>query len=182
MYYTNTALHRRPPRMAMDIFKSLPEGTRVQLIEDKIVMEPAPVFLHQDIAADIYIAICLSVKQRDLGKVVFAPVDVYLDRKNAFQPDIIYISRERMGIIGKKGLYGAPDLIVEILSPSTSRYDRRDKKNVYERSGVKEYWLVDPATCIVQGYRLINEVFHALPPAKNVIRSVLLGDEFWFSC
>jgi len=72
-----------------------------------------------------------------LGTVRYAPYDVYLDDKNAFQPDILFVRKENMHLIEEDGLYGAPDLVIEILSPSNSKYDLKVKKEVYERYGVK---------------------------------------------
>jgi Uma2 family endonuclease len=92
------------------------------------------------------------VRERDLGKVLDAPVDVILDEENVVQPDIIFIVREHLGIVQKRGIMGSPDLVVEILSPSSIYEDRYKKKALYERFGIPEYWIVDPA------YRTI-EVF-----------------------
>lgn len=179
----NTPAYPYPPapQTAKDIFEGLPEGTRAQLIENMIVMEPAPAFLHQDISAQLAVAIYNFVKQRGLGKLLYAPINVYLDDENAFQPDILYISRERLSIIKKNGIYGAPDLIVEIISPATSQFDWHDKKRMYERNAVKEYWLVNPGSGMVQGYKLVKKAFQALPPAKGALSSVLLGAKFEFN-
>lgn len=121
------------------------------------------------------------VRSGRLGEVLAAPFDVYLGKRNAFQPDLIFVSRDRLHLIKDKAMHGAPDLVVEIRSPSTCRYDREDKKLVYERNGVKEYWLVDPETFGAQGFQLIGGVFEALPPAYGKIRSSLLQTEFEFS-
>lgn len=80
----------------------------------------------------------------------------------------------------ENGFHGAPDLVVEMLSPSTAKYDREDKMRVYARAGVKEYWLVNPQTHGVQGYRLGEGGFEALPPAAGVLESALLGGSFRF--
>jgi Uma2 family endonuclease len=78
-----------------------------------------------------------------LGKVFFSPIDVYLNDKNVFQPDIIFVSKDRSEIIDwKKGIMGAPDLVIEVLSKGNEKYDLTEKKIVYEVSGVKEYWLL----------------------------------------
>lgn len=174
-------LTKPAPRTPMDIFKSLPEGTRVQLIEDVIMMEPCPAYSHQNMLLEILMPIANFIRSHRLGKVLFAPFDVYLDQENVFRPDMFFISRERLHLIKKNGLHGAPDLVAEVLSPSTSRYDRKDKKRVYEHSGVKEYWIIDPDTHMVQGFRLIDDIFKAFPSARGMIRSALLQAEFEFS-
>src|SRR5699024_2227916 len=140
----STDVITKPPRTMMGVFRSLPEGKLVQLIENNIVMSPAPKFQHQKILGDIYFQLQKFIKDKELGQVVMAPVDVYLGDKNAFQPDILFISNERKSRIEEDGLHGAPDLVIEILSPSTAKYDLEEKKDIYERFGVKEYWIVEP--------------------------------------
>ena len=84
------------------------------------------------------------VGDRKLGKVYYSPIDVVLSRHNVVQPDILFISRERLGIIKEACIRGAPDLVIEILSPSTEEWDRIIKRQIYGRYGVREYWIVDP--------------------------------------
>lgn len=165
----------------LEVFKSLPEGTLVQLIENKIIMSPSPIVRHQRISNDINVQLYNFVKQNQLGDVLDAPLDVYLDEQNVFQPDIIFISKVNRGIIQEDGfINGAPDLIIELLSPSTAKYDLNQKKDVYERSGVKEYWIVDPGNKEVQGYFLEERSFGEPIIAKSVIHSRLLDHEFTF--
>lgn len=168
------------PRTGMEVFKSLPEGTRVQLIENMIVMEPAPAYAHQGIAGKLYREIAGFAEKNKLGEVLHAPFDVYLDQENVFQPDILFVAAERLKMIRPNGLYGAPDLVAEILSPATRQYDREEKMQVYERCGVKEYWLIDPDTREARGYQLERSSFKALPFTKSLIHSVLLAAEFHF--
>lgn len=166
---------------AMAAFKDLPEGTRAQLIGNMLLTEPSPSYAHQHLLLEVLLPVADFVRSGRLGEVLFAPFDVYLDKHNAFQPDLIFVSRDRLHLINNKAMHGAPDLVVEILSPSTCRYDREDKKLVYERNGVKEYWLVDPETCGTQGFQLVGGVFETLPTAYGKILSPLLQTEFEFS-
>lgn len=166
--------HSRIPISTLDVFKRLPEGTRAQVIEDHLLMEPAPLFMHQDVLAIISFELYQFVNFHQLGKVVFAPVDVYLDKENVFQPDLVYISNRNSHIIKRKGLYGVPDLAVEILSDSTQKYDREIKKKVYERHGLKEYWLVNPDNRLAEGFQLINGAFRPLPSKTGLLQSRLL--------
>jgi len=131
-------------------YRELPEGSPYQLIEGELVMSPAPKPMHQIVSGNLFKI--LSKFTEGKGILLYAPVDVYLDEENAFQPDLIFISNERKDILKEDGVYGAPDLVVEILSPSTAYYDLRKKKEVYERSGVKEYWIVDPEMKTVEVY------------------------------
>lgn len=164
----------QPPRTMMEVFKSLPEGTRVQLIENNLVMSPAPLFRHQVIIDLIYPKLSIFVRRKKLGIAVTANTDVYLDRKNAYQPDILFISNERMHLIKEDGLYGAPDLVIEILSPSTAKYDQQKKKDVYERNGVQEYWIVDPKDNSTIGYSLQQGKYKVIFEGTGKIESQLL--------
>jgi len=152
----------RPPRTGMEAFKLMPEGTYCQLINDVLIMSPAPTTQHARIQGKIYSMINNHVLQNQIGEVYFAPVDVYLDTKNAFQPDIFYISNERKDIIKENGIYGPPDLVIEILSEGTRKTDLIKKKNVYEATGVKEYWVADPDTKWCEGFILENELYKSL--------------------
>lgn len=125
-------------------YKSLPEGAPYQLIEGELIMTLAPNPLHQMFSGNLFKKISRFVDEKGLGIVLYSPVDVYLDSENVYQPDIVFISKEQQGIIKDDGIHGAPGMIIEILSPSTAYYDMKKKYKVYERSAVKEYWIVDP--------------------------------------
>ena len=125
-------------------YKLLPEGAPYQLIEGELIMTPAPNPRHQIISANIFKRLSQFTDEKQAGMALYSPVDVYLEEENAFQPDIVFISKMRQDIIKQDGIYGAPDMVIEILSPSTAYYDIKKKFKVYERYGVKEYWIVDP--------------------------------------
>ena len=165
----------KPPRTMMEVFNSLPEGTLVQLIENNIVMSPPPLDRHQVLAGEIYSEILQFVKKNKSGAVRIAPYDVFLDRKNAFQPDICFISNDKLHLIEENGLHGAPDLVIEILSPGTARYDLYDKKDVYERCRVKELWLVDPADKSAIGYWLNNDEYQEFFKGNGLIELKLIN-------
>jgi Uma2 family endonuclease len=152
----------QPPRTMLEVFKSLPEGTLVQLIENNIVMSPAPLTRHQSISIELSSELFYYVRSNKIGKVFSAPFDVHLDNNNIFQPDICFIGNEKLPLLKKDGFYGAPDLIIEILSPGTAKYDLVDKKDVYEHSGVSELWFIDPADNSVTGYSLVNNTFQPI--------------------
>jgi Uma2 family endonuclease len=122
----------------------LPEGTLAELIDGEIVMSPSPTRVHQHISRILSVELEIYIRAHGTGVMYFAPIDVHLSRQYVFQPDIIYVSRERaLDILGDV-VRGAPDLVIEILSPSTGYYDLTKKRDAYERFGVKEYWIVDP--------------------------------------
>lgn len=127
-----------------EIFLNLPEETPCQLIAGEIVMSPSPVPLHQAIIMELSFQLLRFVKAKKTGQVFVAPLDVSLDENNIFQPDILFIHKDNASIIGEKMIEGAPDLVVEVLSPSSAYHDLRTKFRIYEQAGVQEYWIVDP--------------------------------------
>ena len=137
---------------AKDYF-NLPEGSPYQLIEGELIMTPSPYTVHQAISRNLEMIIANYVKKNKSGYVYDAPIDVYLDNKNAYQPDIIFISNGNKDIIKKTGIDGAPDLVIEILSESNAYYDKKVKKMVYERSGVAEYIIINPKTKSIDVFR-----------------------------
>ncbi|MCW3107729.1 MAG: Uma2 family endonuclease [Segetibacter sp.] len=151
----------KPPRTGMEAFELMPEGTLCQLINDVLVMSPAPTTPHARVQRKIFSVLNNYIEERQLGEVFFAPVDVYLNRKNAYQPAIFFVSGDRKNIIERKGISGAPDLVVEILSEDRN-YDLNKKKVVYEQTGVTEYWVVDPDTKWCEGFILENGAYKSL--------------------
>ncbi|MFT4154377.1 Uma2 family endonuclease [Parafilimonas sp.] len=143
------------PRTIKQVFDMLPEGTLAQLIKNNIVMSPAPTEAHQRMLMFLSTEINIYVRKNKLGRVYAAPIDVELNDHNVYQPDLVFISEENAGIIHQKRIYGAPGMVIEILSPGTEQYDKNEKRKVYEASGVREYILVDirqimpSATCYI---------------------------------
>ena len=114
----------------------------------------APSPAHQNASMEITTAMNVFIKAKQLGKLFAAPIDVFFDISNNTQPDILFIKKERDFIITRNGIEGAPDLIVEILSPSTFKIDRTDKMALYLQFGVPEYWIVDPKNQSIEVYVL----------------------------
>lgn len=164
--------YTKPLQTLLEIFESLPEGTLAQLINNQIVMSPAPSDAHQKVLDKIYRRLGDFVENNSLGETRTAPYDVYLNRRNVYQPDISFIANENTHKIQPNGFHGAPDLVIEILSPATWRFDKEDKKDEYERSGVKEYWMVEPLDKSTEGFRLVGDEFQPLPaePGKLFIQ------------
>ena len=134
------------PKTIFEVWESLPEGTLCQLINNNIVMSPAPKQIHQFILGRIYFQLSKSIEENNNGIVYLSPFDIHFSKRNILQPDIVFISNSNLHLIEEKGLIGVPDIIVEILSPSTAHYDEGDKRAIYEQYGVKEYCMVDPTT------------------------------------
>lgn len=160
----------KPPRTGMEAFELMPEGTFCQLVNDVLIMSPAPTPNHQLASGIIYEEISKFVRGQKLGKVFYSPIDVYLNHKNVFQPEIIFISQDRSEIINwEKGIRGAPDLVIEDLSKGNEKYDLTEKKTVYEVSGVKEYWVVDPTSKWCEGFILENGVYKSVGEGKGTL-------------
>jgi len=138
-------------------YKLLPAGAPYQLIEGELVMTPSPTTFHQIISANLFKAIAKFVDGKKTGIALYSPIDVYLGDENALQPDIVFISKQLQEIIEDDGIHGAPDMIIEILSPSTAYYDIKKKYKIYEKSGVKEYWIVDPEMKSVELFTLAEQ-------------------------
>ena len=131
-------------------YKSLTASTdqRYELIDGELYMAPAPTVTHQLVSGNLEFLLARHVRATRCGRVLHAPLDVVLGKgplRNVVQPDILFISNERANIVTQAEIVGAPDLIVEILSPGSVERDRGQKKTLYARNGVREYWIVDPA-------------------------------------
>ncbi len=128
-------------------YLNIPGDDRYELINGEFILVSAPNRAHQTASVKLVSRMDPFVESRELGWVFHAPFEVALtdpEGINIIQPDIIFVSKEREHIITPANIQGAPDLIVEILSPSTGRRDRTAKRDLYARHGVGEYWLADP--------------------------------------
>lgn len=155
----------------------LEEGAPFQLINYDLVMSPSPIPAHQAISVKLVQAISNFLDSKnDNGFLAHAPADVKFDDGNVLQPDILYISEERKAEIVKDIIQGAPDLIIEILSPSNAYYDLRQKKDLYEKYGVKEYIIVDPIAKDADVYVLKDGVYylHQKAQKNETLNSLLL--------
>jgi len=140
-------------------YRELPEGPPYsQLIEGDLVMSPSPDLFHQDILLSLARIIGNYLETNPLGKVAIAPSDVCLTDLNVYQPDFYFVSNARKSILTEQGAEGAPDLVVEILSPKTARFDKGIKREIYARTGVRELWIIDPVLRQIQVCRLSESV------------------------
>jgi len=127
-----------------------------ELINGELVMSPAPSLIHQIILSNLNDVLKSYAKQTD-AFTLFSPVDVFFDTRNVFQPDLFFIKKENRSILSERGIEGAPDLVVEIISPSNSYKDRYEKKIAYQKFGVKEYWIIDPGNKTLEIYTSTQE-------------------------
>jgi Uma2 family endonuclease len=129
------------------------DGHRHELIDGEHIVTPSPSRRHQVVSWRLSRWIGNFLEDNPIGEALAAPFDVVLTREDVVQPDLMFVSSDRSGIWADKNVQGAPDLVIEILSEGTRDRDETRKLNLYERFGVREYWLVDPVPETAQLYR-----------------------------
>ena len=167
-----------PGTVTYDDYAQLPEGAPYQLIEGKLIHSPARTPQHQIILVNVAADLHQFARKHQAGRVYLGPIDVFLGPRNTPQPDVIFIRAERLHIIGDKKIEGAPDIVVEVLSPKTAYYDLKKKKKIYEAAGVPEYWIVDPIERSVEVFALEDGayvLFHRVE-GEGVVRSKVLPE------
>jgi Uma2 family endonuclease len=138
------------------------DGLRHEIIGGEHYVTASPVTRHQRILLNLSHLVQTYLDTHPIGSLFFAPVDVLLSETDVVVPDLIYVSNARASVVTAKNVQGAPDLVVEILSPSTRPRDERLKRDLYEREGVQEYWIIDPDRHVVVVYRRAGARFE--PP------------------
>ena len=134
-----------PVKFTVDDLDNFPhDGKRREIIEGELYVSPSPSRHHQRILRRLSVATDIYLQKNPVGEVFFAPFDVRFSLNDGVQPDLIYISDERSEFLTERGVYGSPDWVVEILSPSNREYDLQTKKRLYQRYGVQLYWVIDP--------------------------------------
>jgi Uma2 family endonuclease len=150
-----------PRKLTYEDYLLIPEdGRRHEIFDGEHYVTAAPFVRHQRVSSRLHSSLEPWVFERDLGVVLAAPVDVLLSPHDIAQPDLLFISKERRGLLTEANVQGAPDLVVEILSGSTRGRDERLKHERYERFGVQEYWLVDPERGSIRIFRRQGDRFH----------------------
>lgn len=154
----------------------MPEDRRYELIDGDFFMVPAPATYHQRVSAKIQYRLTRYVEDHDLGVVFNAPTDVVFSDEDVIQPDLFFISHERKGIIKPENIRGAPDLVIEILSPSTAERDLVVKKRLYAKFAVHEYWIVSPEQKTIEVMSWSEEGFKTVQvyPLEGTLKSPLL--------
>ncbi len=138
-------------RWTYNDYANLPDdGHRYEIINGILYMAPSPSWSHQRIVGEIFAHLRTHIKLAGLGQVFMAPLDVELADNTVFQPDIVVLLNESLGKLKGHHIVGAPDLVVEIASPSSSTYDRHNKLQAYARAAIPEYWIVDPVAHTVE--------------------------------
>ncbi len=156
------AAHPKVRFLASDIWDTPEDGNRYEVIDGELYMTPPPVTRHQGGAGQLYGYVWTYLQQHPIGRIFFAPIGLVLDEENGLQPDLVYVSHERKTIITEKGIEGSPDLVVEVLSPSTSARDRGIKMRRYAAAGIPNYWILDPKFGALEPYRLGEQGYELL--------------------
>ena len=175
---THVATAQPAVKLTYEDYCAAPADNRYELLGGELIMVPAPNIKHQTVQVKLTTRLGLFIEGRALGTLLTAPCDVFLSDSNVVQPDLLFVSREREHLLsdGEK-VRGAPDLVVEILSPSTADKDRGSKRELYGRHGVAEYWLVDPIAETVSIHRQRGGVLAAADTFSRgqTLRSPLLA-------
>ena len=163
-------------RWTYEEYARLDDEQRYEIIDGELLMAPAPDIPHQEWLGELYERMVAHVKSHRLGKVYFAPVDVVLTADNVVQPDLIFIANGNLSILKTRGVFGAPDLLVELISPPSVRRDRYVKKALYARFGVKEYWIAEPGNKALEIWTLRNQQFdlHCMIEERGKVTSLVL--------
>lgn len=155
-------MERHPPDKlwTYDDLLALPastDGRRYEILDGILVVSPAPGTKHQRVLGNLYTMFRRTLHDTRIAEVFVAPFDVVLSTTRVAEPDLVIIAAHRRGILERRGVAGAPDLVIEILSPSNTKHDLVTKRRMYARSGIREYWIVDPQAEAVEVLALIDD-------------------------
>ena len=146
------------PRLTYQDYADLEGDDRYELMDGELILAPSPNMDHQEMVTKLGTSFSMFVMERELGQIYFSPTDVVFTDSDVVQPDVLFVSKQRQHIRTLANIEGVPDLIVEILSPSSSRRDWGPKRDMYARHGVREYSIIDPTNRIVSVLNLCDRV------------------------
>ncbi len=163
-------------KLTYEDFLLIPDdGRRHEILDGEHYANPSPNTKHQMASGRLVVALDNFVTTHGLGQIFHAPYDVVLSANDVLEPDLIFVSTARRAIITDANIKGAPDLVVEILSPGNRNYDERVKYHAYERFGVAEYWIVDPDAKAVTIYRRAGRTFRQVDTGNAITTPLLPG-------
>ncbi len=158
-----------------DLLMTPDDGNRYEIIDGELLVAPSPDPEHQGYSVELTLLIGAHIRQHRLGRFFHAPLDVRLSPHDIVQPDLIFIRSDRLRIYRRRGVVeGAPDLAVEIISPSSRTIDPGRKFDLYQRAGVPEYWLVDPLRRTVRIFTLVDKRYVEVEPANERLASIVI--------
>lgn len=151
------------------------DGKRREIIGGVLHVAAAPLIVHQRLSRRLTLLFSAAIETTQAGEVLYAPVDVRFSLHDQVQPDLIFIKAERSAICQQNVVLGAPDVVVEILSPSTRAYDEQEKAELYARNDVAEYWIVDAITPGLRPMTLRDGAYQLIQPeADGTFRSIVI--------
>jgi Uma2 family endonuclease len=165
--------------LTYDDWLLLPEdGLRYELIDGELFVTPPPNIKHQRVSRDLEFLLMTYLRRSATGELFDAPVGVRLDDRSVLEPDLVVVLREHAGAVGTQVIEGAPDLVVEVLSPGTARRDVGIKREKYRSKGVAEYWIVDPVHAKIEVLTLEKDEYvrFGLFGRDDTLRSRILAD------
>jgi Uma2 family endonuclease len=158
-----------------DLLATPENGGRYEIIGGELFVSASPAIRHQRSSRVLLREVDDFVVAGDLGEIFYPPIDVRLSPHNIVVPDLVFVSKERAHIVSDLLIDGAPDLLVEVISPSSKRRDHVRKAALYAMAGVREYWIVDPETKTVDVLRLQNGRYERIPIVDGIARSEVLA-------
>lgn len=169
------------PKTALDVFRLLPEGTSCEVIDNILYMSPAPKYDHQRLLGLLYRILSAHVEKLNIGEVIISPFDVYFEELlSAVQPDVLVVLNKNRSILKEDGyIHGSPDIIIEVLSVDKKR-DLVQKKNLYEKAGVTEYFTVNPENREIDSWLLKENKYKLQYTDIGKFKSSILACEFDF--
>ncbi len=154
MYNPRMATVGQVRKLTYDDLLAMPDdGLRHEIIAGVLYVSPSPGTPHQFTVGKLYQAIANYLDEYPVGEIYLAPFDVVFTKYDVVEPDLLFIRAERLSVLTERNVTGAPDLVIEILSPSTRRVDMTLKRDLFEREGVREYWVVDPVEAAIDIHR-----------------------------
>ncbi len=150
------------------------DGKRYEILDGRLIELTSPSVAHQRVLRRLLRWLDHFVTEHDLGEVFSAPLDVRLAPHNIVQPDLVFVSYASFGVVQDRPIEGAPDLLVEILSPSTRERDQGQKLEIYARHGVREYWTVDTDNQTLTVFALVDHGYEAVTQDDGIARSAVL--------
>ena len=163
-------------KLTWEDYAAIPDdGRRHEIIDGEHYVNPAPIVYHQKVLMNLLLALGPHVRANALGQILPSPIDVILSEHDIIQPDIVFVQAARAQIVEYKNIQGPPDLVIEVLSESNRRYDVRTKYELYERTGVGEYWIIDPDELAVRVFRRDGGKFARVDVTDAITTPLLPG-------
>ncbi len=143
-----------------------PPGVRLELVNGEVAVSPSPIPAHGYAVLKLARILGNHIEEHDLGRL-YPDVDTIFGEHDVRRPDLLFFAKHRLHLIGEKAMEGSPDLCVEVISPSSTAVDRKDKFKQYAKGGVKHYWIVDPKLRTIEGYKLVAGKYRPTGKGRN---------------